>query len=458
VSVGLFGPPDVDKLAAKGKVDGLIKALAHEDPKVREQAARALGDIGDPRATEPLIAATRDEKRQVADSAMWALGGVDDLRAVEALVPLACEGKERAAWALGRIGAPAVEPLLAALDRGSLYARKRMIRQLGKIGDVRAVEPLIAMLGDRNASDARDALVELGDPAVEHLVKLLRSPEESRRSLASSALQELRWAPVGPDEAAFWIARKDVERIEEIDAGVAGELLIEAADWNWAPGDWPVTMRIAHLLLRPEAASGEGSRAWAREQLDAGAEHCAEELDRVFNHPVNSYAASDKRYRPMFGDYAALIIQAASFTQSSSADDSGTRFFSYGIESSHAAVERLCEIDTPVSSNVLQLVTRLADLDVVTRTVEVEYDEDHLSGESCSRGVLSFADHRSMARNELARRGDPEYDLSAYKVEGCWRMREQEGARILHAHRIHVSVELRSRATTRTDPPLPNSC
>lgn len=42
-----FGPPDVEALKAKKDVDGLVKALAHKDWRVRRDAAQALGDLAD---------------------------------------------------------------------------------------------------------------------------------------------------------------------------------------------------------------------------------------------------------------------------------------------------------------------------------------------------------------------------------------------------------------------------
>ncbi len=40
---GLFGPPDVARLEAAGKIDGLVRAAKYrKDPAVREAARRAL--------------------------------------------------------------------------------------------------------------------------------------------------------------------------------------------------------------------------------------------------------------------------------------------------------------------------------------------------------------------------------------------------------------------------------
>ena len=63
----LFGPPDVEKLKARRDVNGLIKALSYEKDskkdkplRTRSEAARALGEIGDPAVIPALVAALQD--------------------------------------------------------------------------------------------------------------------------------------------------------------------------------------------------------------------------------------------------------------------------------------------------------------------------------------------------------------------------------------------------------------
>ncbi len=70
---GLFGPPNVEKLKAKGDVNGLIKASHYEkDYFVRMNAVDALGEIKDSSAIEPLIAAL-NYRTLAADDAKRAL-------------------------------------------------------------------------------------------------------------------------------------------------------------------------------------------------------------------------------------------------------------------------------------------------------------------------------------------------------------------------------------------------
>lgn len=72
--MGLFEPPNVKKMEAKKDVGGLIKALSYwKDKNVRNDAATALGKIGDTRAVEPLIRALDDKDQDVCKEAASAL-------------------------------------------------------------------------------------------------------------------------------------------------------------------------------------------------------------------------------------------------------------------------------------------------------------------------------------------------------------------------------------------------
>ena len=65
---GLFGPPNIQALAAKRDVDGLIKALAWGEDGERATvcapgSGRGVGGESDNPAVEPVIGALQDEKR-----------------------------------------------------------------------------------------------------------------------------------------------------------------------------------------------------------------------------------------------------------------------------------------------------------------------------------------------------------------------------------------------------------
>ncbi len=205
-------------------VEPLTAALKDVKCDVRRFVARALGKIGDPRAVEPLTAAFKAGDKEVRKAAANALGEIGDPRALEALIAalkardeevrktaaaaldktgwLPDEGADGAAYWVAKnewarcvkIGAPAVEPLVAALKDESWKMRWAAAAVLGKIGDPRAVEPLIATLNDEEwgvRTAAAFALGEIGDPCVvETLITVLKDDDENVRLAAVEALSK----------------------------------------------------------------------------------------------------------------------------------------------------------------------------------------------------------------------------------------------------------------------------
>lgn len=412
----MFGPPDVKKLAARGKVDQLVRALAHEDPRIRRDAATALGHLGNPRAIEPLAAASHDDSLAVRDAAVWALGEIGDPAALPPLLALLREGSDRASWALRAIGEPAVGPLLEMLTADHKPHVGLAIDTLGKIGDARAAAPIAAFLGSpaMGATRAHQALVALGEPAIEHLVPLLRSPDPSRRWAAASTLRELGWDSASDDErTALVLADGDLSEIRGLDPASSAPLLAEATSWSWGT-DMHRAAALAKLVLHPAAATDGAARAWADDRLGQYARACDEDFTRITESPRPDDPREREQLGAEYGDFGSLLRQAASYRHRASGDGSGGHFHAYDTVDSVAAVERLCAIETTVTSNLLHLLTQLPDVDVASRTWECAYDADHPTGGDARYDHLSFEEQRRMAQRELARRGAPGYDVSAY--------------------------------------------
>ena len=98
----------------------------------------------------------------------------------------------RAAKALGRIGdARAVEPLIPALNDMHRDVRWNAVRALGMIGGTKAAEALTKALGDKYdpvRSKALEALVKIGAEAVESLIKGLKDKSITVRYNSAAAL------------------------------------------------------------------------------------------------------------------------------------------------------------------------------------------------------------------------------------------------------------------------------
>jgi HEAT repeat protein len=256
-------------------VEPLITTLKDPDSHVRREAVTALGRIGDTGAVEPLIEMLKDPEENVRIDAAYALGRIGDARAVKPLITIFADpysrqvGKE----ALVQLGAVAVEPLGAKLQQSNPfepgceawgtynYMRISVAEILGKIGDVRAVEPLLIAIRDldrNSASDIVAALVQLGAPAVESLVAALNDFDEKVREAAVSALERLGWQPDRNETGAtYWILRQEWDRCVEIGAAAIDPLI--------------ATLQDSTQEVRTSAAGALDRLGWQPDQSDTGA-------------------------------------------------------------------------------------------------------------------------------------------------------------------------------------------
>lgn len=187
-----------------GVVPQLVAALKDSRWRVREQAAKTLGEIKDPQAVQGLIIACRDRDGAVKSAAAEALGKIGDPKAVPALIKLFKDTskivRETAGTALMYIGQPSIEPLLATLKDPHFVVRCHGVRalggmttdyQMGKawVRDSRVVEALIDMLKDPDRAvreDATIALGNIGDPkAVDALMEAMKDGTVRRHAIAS---------------------------------------------------------------------------------------------------------------------------------------------------------------------------------------------------------------------------------------------------------------------------------
>jgi HEAT repeat protein len=242
---GLFGPPNIEKLKAKKDVGGLIKALAYYEESVAIDAAKALGDLRDRRAVEPLLSIVKGGRdtnyhlRAAAAMALIDIGEPDSLKIVawQWMIPrlrntgVGDEGSDaefikflrkfgaaavlfimdahdhrggygyddehnKFVKALTVIGASAINPLIFALNHEKYPARQSAAKALGEIGDSRAVGPLIAALQDESSS-VRESVVEvlgkIGDSrAVGPLIAALQDESSSVRESVVEVLGTIR--------------------------------------------------------------------------------------------------------------------------------------------------------------------------------------------------------------------------------------------------------------------------
>jgi HEAT repeat protein len=208
---------DVEKLAAKKDVKGLIKVLQYKkDDEVRTNAAIALREVGDTRAVEPLIEALKDKNEEFRLRVIAALGTIADPKAVDPLIRMLTKEEPYrvqlvAVITLGDIADPkAVDSLIQVLKTDDINFRTAAAEALGKIGDDRAVEPLIRVLHDQDNFAKRlaaEALGKIGDArAIPYLTKAAKDNDKDVRKVAKEALGKI---DIRKEESVPTFVRKD---------------------------------------------------------------------------------------------------------------------------------------------------------------------------------------------------------------------------------------------------------
>ena len=200
----LFGPPNVERLAAKSDVKGLIRALRYRGSSdVRSSAAEALGGIGDTRAVVPLEMALHDRDKVVV------------LVAVDSLERLG-HWTDRATHEGHRLGA------LVGMFLDTLGADQARESGDGAVRAARLATESARQLGAQESHSAVPFLVgallrlheELGEPSAQLL-------GEGIRSAVLVALQRCTGERYGPEPDA-WMAWMDANLPLDAWEGILG--------------------------------------------------------------------------------------------------------------------------------------------------------------------------------------------------------------------------------------------
>jgi HEAT repeat protein len=253
-------------------LNALIPCLGSETDEISNGAVNALSQIGAP-AVEPLIASLKDPKAQVRERAAETLGRIGDARAVDPLI--AClknpgpdqaaaggqdisngdesddqkkaraeedaQVRQKAAEALGKLGSPAVAPLIACLDEKDPSVGSLAAAALGQLHDSRAIAPLIAHMEELSGKDPtdeessagvnvhdslRDALAELGKPAIKPLAEYLKDKNVHVQEDAAMILDKLHYLPPDTEgKAAFFVLLQSWDQLVGLGAPAVPPLL-----------------------------------------------------------------------------------------------------------------------------------------------------------------------------------------------------------------------------------------
>ena len=230
----------------------LSERLKDPDESIRERAAEILAQLLDPRSADAFVDAMSDPNlRDLATDTLRKLGAIrdridqllDDLRAVDES-ELKEGVRQETVIQLHRIGRPAVEILLEYLDDDDWIVREAAADTLGKIGDVRAVEPLMERLRSDNDTGVKEHAVKslglIGDSRpVELFIEVI--PIRPLRILAVEALEKVKDVEIlRPHAELFKRLKTDRDGLISYNSGVildkleAATAQMESDEEAWA--------------------------------------------------------------------------------------------------------------------------------------------------------------------------------------------------------------------------------
>ena len=271
------------KVGDEGVLKFLLAGIKDSDEDVRMRAIKALGWIGDGQAVEPLISALQDHssypaavalgrigdkralgplvaayKDSLNDENFFAsgdfaeiLGKFDDPRAVTALISGLREAhvikRGTAAIVLGKMGAVAVEPLIAAIKDPHKYVRQGAADALGCIGDARAVDPLIVALKDFDEDVRREAAVALGRIGDRRAIEPLRAALKTDLffTAAGEALRNIR-----KESDVGGAVAKAPRRSEDTEAGESLNAIIIIFNREFSPKETFTNSILSKMIAR----------------------------------------------------------------------------------------------------------------------------------------------------------------------------------------------------------------
>ena len=384
---GLFGPPNVVRMKAKGDIQGLVKALSYKDMNVQKAATKAL---------VAMLEAYRLGDWKVKDATL------------EALV---------------KLGKPAVELLVAVLNGPGWYVRSDVATALGQIGDPRAVGPLIGALGDSDEyvrAGAAEALGRIGDArAVEPLLKVLKDYPPRVNKAVAQALVLLHWQPTDDTQrATMAVALEEWDEAVSIGAPAVEALMSElhdrmettykrqekAAEALGKIGD-PRAVESLITMVLSERVRPEGHPSWAAAEVlgRIGDPRAVPRLLEKYNQ--RTYQNKNSRHLPGSQPRlaAATLLQLG---RAAAEQLVGTLTASPCLDEDAADLQWALEhYAANIETETLHLIAHLKD---GTKTISeyAGYDAFNDEHKFTERIVtVSFETVRTLAQKELFRRG-----------------------------------------------------
>lgn len=251
---------------------------------------------------------------------------------------------------LTKLGKPAIEALILCLRGEEVVIRVKAALALGEIGDVKAIEPLVqSIYGVGVDLDAYHHLM----PVVAEALTRMGEPAPKKLTKILKNSRVLGGLPI-----ASALCDGGYRRAKEV-----------IVDWVFREG-----------VREPEVR-------WFNTVMS--------------NSNLIRLLAGSEVLPKLLGDYAYLILNIFSWRPAADRH--------VDVSTCREAIQGLCRIKSPVSSNILHKVAKIYQI-YVSMWVGSSWED------------FSFKFGREIAQEELKRRGKPRYNPSAYLGDDAWRL------------------------------------
>lgn len=277
-------------------VDEIAARLGDPYFEVREEAARALGRLGTPQATEALLPLLTDGEAGIRVAAARALGKIRDPRATEPLLRIVAEG-------------------------GSEELLEACVQALGDIGGDRAAEGILQVFrttrSDRLRACASDAAGRVGlfEAAREIYPRLLAARSAALRAQYAIAIGNMLGEPGGLYPLVSGSQSGRTEKTRKLFARMEANLRSAARKMTGRDASRPVSVdaqHLGHAAVRGRAVLAALEEGRDDEALREMASLAEELLDAIFGPARRDDLFQEFAFRldPPLGAFAWLLSAA----------------------------------------------------------------------------------------------------------------------------------------------------
>lgn len=238
-------------------IEPLLKAVSDVSALVRRAAVTVLADVTDPRARAALVRAANDEDLEVRHFALRMVGSMSDISELEPLINALSNRdtalRKTAAEVLSGMEADRVVPSLLSALKKDAYGD--VSRTLGRIGDKRAVEPLLLTLETATYVSRQAALEALGSIADHRaLPAFLKAMDDDTTGVREAAVRGLDKLTAPESIPRLIEALTDPAPTVREGASLAlehmGALVIQAMLPSLESPDWRIRLNTVQILGR----------------------------------------------------------------------------------------------------------------------------------------------------------------------------------------------------------------